>query len=148
MLALIGGAVAIGSAWLPWMTVGGSGWSGVDAVTSNMGLANGNYLVGVGILAAVCGLLVALGAARGSGKMLLGLGVLVGAIGILGVEVAAYLKMSDFVSEYNSFGSLYGINASVGWGIFVGAGGGLMAGVGGLLTLAARPSAAPAPITR
>jgi hypothetical protein len=147
MLALIGGAVAVGSAWLPWMTVGGSGWSGIDATTSDMGLANGNYLVGVGILAAICGLLVALGAARASGRMLLGLGVLLGAIGILGVEVAAYLKMSDFVSEFNSFGTLADINASVGWGIFVGAGGGLMAGVGGLLTLAARPSPAPAPVT-
>ena len=142
LLALIGGAVAVGSAWLPWMTYGGQWSAGIDATSSELGLANGDYLIGAGVLAALCGVLLAVGAAQGSGQMLLGFGAIAGAIGICVVEAAAFMKMSDMVSLFNSFGANEaGFAAAIGWGIFVGAGGGLLAGLGGLLTLSVKRAA-------
>jgi MFS family permease len=147
LLALVGGAVAIGSAWLPWMIIGGEWAKGIDATQSDMGLANGNYLVAAGAVAAVCGLLLVLGIARSpSMKLLLGLGAIAGGIGVCVIEAAAYMKVNDTISLYNSTGGLGSMmGVSIGWGIYVGAAGGAVAALGGLLALAAKPGAAGAP---
>lgn len=142
LLALIGGAVAIGSAWLPWLVVGDMSKAGIDATTSDLGLANGNYLIAAGAVTAACGLLMVLGLARSPGmKQLLVLGAIAGAIGVCVVEAAAYMKMNEYVTNIGSFA-----NVSIGFGIYVGAAGGVIAGLGGLLALTAKPGAAGAPV--
>ena len=147
LLALIGGAVAVGSAWLPWMIYGGQWAKGIDATQSDLGLANGQYLVGAGALAAVCGLLLLLGVARSAGtRQLLALGAIAGAIGVCVVEAAAFMKMNDIVNATNSLTGGLGVDTgfAIGWGIYVGAAGGVIAGLGGLLSLSARAGAAGA----
>ena len=142
-LALAGGAVAIGSAWLPWLTFGDQTKAGIDATTPDFGLANGDYLIAAGALAAVCGLLLVLGLARSKGaRQLLGLGAIVGAIGVCVVEFSAFSKMNDAVTLANSVAGSGGSGVSVGWGIYVGAAAGAIGGLGGLLALVARPSSA------
>jgi hypothetical protein len=77
-------------------------------------------------------------------QQLLGVGAIAGAIGVCVVEGAAYMKMSDFVTNYGAgFGGVG--NVSIGWGIYVGAVGGVLAGLGGLLALSAKPGAAGSP---
>ena len=118
---------------------------GIDATTSDLGLANGNYLIAAGAIAAACGLLLVLGIARGQGmRQLLGLGAIVGGIGVCAVEVAAYNKMNDELAALGA-GFLGNAGISVGWGIYVGAVSGAVAALGGLLALSARPGVAGSP---
>jgi hypothetical protein len=144
VLALIGGAVAVGSAWLPWSAFSGdalnsSFWAKpIDLTTAEGGLANGYYLIGAGVVAAVCGLLMFLGVAKSPGQRLgLGLLALAGAIGVGVVEFSAYNKINDLAS-------LVGADTgfAIGFGLYVGAGAALVAGVGGLMAMTAKPSAA------
>jgi hypothetical protein len=142
LLALLGGVGAIGSAWLPWLTMGDNWWKGIDATSSDGGLANGYFLIAAGAVAAVCGLLLVLGLATSpSTRQLLALGAIAGGIGVCAVELAAYMKASDTINANG--GTALGI--AVGWGIYAGAGAGVVAALGGLLCLMARPGATAAP---
>jgi hypothetical protein len=144
LLALAGGVVAAGSAWLPWMTVGNDWYNGIDA-PSDWGLANGSFLVAAGALAAVCGLLLVLGLVTSPGtRQLLAIGAIAGGLGACAVEVAAYMKVNDYLNLANSsgFGSSFG--AAIGWGIYVGIAGGAVAAVGGLMGLSTGPRLAGA----
>ena len=140
-MALLGGVVAIGSAWLPWSMASAdpmqtAAW-GKPIEISN-GLANGNYLIGAGALAAACGLLLLLGVARTPGaRTVLGLGAIAGAIAVGVVEFSAYGQVSDALK---SFGPYTGL--AYGFGLFVGAGGAGVAGLGGLVALVSKPAAA------
>ena len=141
LMALLGGVVAIGSAWLPWSMASAdpmqtAAW-GKPIEISN-GLANGNYLIGAGALAAACGLLLLLGVARTPGaRTVLGLGAIAGAIAVGVVEFSAYGQVSDALK---SFGPYTGL--AYGFGLFVGAGGAGVAGLGGLVALVSKPAAA------
>ena len=143
LLALVGGAVAIGSAWLPWSMASSdpmqtAAWLKPISVTDMSVLENGYFLIGAGALAAFCGLLLIVGVARSPGaRMLLGLGAIAGAVGVGVVEYAAYSQVSDFI---NAFGSAGGV--TYGFGLFVGAGGAVVAGLGGLAALASKPAPA------
>ena len=136
LLALIGGAVAVGSAWLPWYMASSdpmqtAAWGRPIDLTKELAtLANGYYLIGAGALAAVCGLLLIIGAGRSPGaRMLLGLGALAGAVGVGAIEFSAYGKVNDNGLTY-------------GFGLFVGVGAAVFAGLGGLVGLTSRPAPA------
>jgi len=143
LLALIGGAVAIGSAWLPWSMASSdplqtAAWGKPIEITSSAyGLANGNYLIGAGVIAAVCGLLLMIGVARSpSARMILGVGAIAGAVGIGAVEFSAYGQVSDQLKLFGSDNIFYG------FGLFVGAGAAAVAGIGGVVALTSKPAAA------
>src|ERR1035437_10230892 len=115
LLALIGGAVAIGSAWLPWYMASSdpmqtAAWGRpIDLTKELASLANGYYLIGAGALAAVCGLLLIIGAGRSPGaRMLLGLGALAGAVG----GGAYFLAQNNKSSGPGASGSLRPSGAS------------------------------------
>ena len=139
LLALLGGAVAIGSAWLPWYMARSdsfqtTAWFRPISVTDVSILENGYFLIGVGALAAICGLFLLLGVARTPrARILLVLGAIVGAVGVGVVEYSAYRQVSDFIS---------GTPFTYGFGLFVGAGGAGVAGLGGLVALVSKPAAA------
>jgi hypothetical protein len=149
-LAFAGGVVAIASAWLPWLTdsgtvTGTSHWGRpIEATGADLGLANGDYLIAAGAVAAACGLLLLLRVARGSGSRLLGLGAIAGGIGVVVVEISAYSKMTDLVKAVRA---ILGTEAgtAVGWGIYVGAAAAAVAILGGLLALRAKPSPVASP---
>jgi xanthine/CO dehydrogenase XdhC/CoxF family maturation factor len=139
LLALLGGAVAIGSAWLPWYMASSdsfqtAAWFTPIKVTDVSILENGYFLIGAGALAAICGLILLLGVARSPGaRILLVLGAMAGAVGVGVVEYSAYRQVSDFISS-SPF--------TYGFGLFVGAGGAGVAGLGGLVALVSKPAAA------
>jgi hypothetical protein len=133
LIALAGGAVAVGSALLPW-AVSGSGDSYFKAidVTDTSDLANGYFLIAAGAVAAVCGLLLLLGMARSSGlRLLLSLGAIAGGAIVLAVEYSAYNHVGDLTSSAASFG----YKISVGNGLYLGAAAGAVAVVGGVMGL-------------
>jgi hypothetical protein len=142
VLALIGGAVAIGSAWLPWYSISSdalqtAAWNRPIDLTKDLILANGCFLVGAAVLAALCGLLLMLGAARSPrARLLLGLGAIAGAVGIGAVEFSAYGTVGDAIKVFGGDSIFYG------FGLFVGAGAAVVAGLGGLSALATRPARA------
>ncbi|MGZ6315439.1 MAG: hypothetical protein ACXWNI_07420 [Candidatus Limnocylindrales bacterium] len=134
LLALAGGAVAIGSAWLPW-AVTSSGDSLIKPIESTSGsdLANGYYLIAAGAVAAACGLLMLLGMVKTpSARMLLSLGAIAGGAAILVVEFVAM----DDVNKVINLG--FGTAVSLGLGLWVGAAGGVAAAVGGVLGLVSK----------
>jgi len=140
LLALVGGAVAVGSAWLPWFALGSdplkTEWWGkpIDLTSGSAGLANGNYLIVAGAVAAICGLLLVLGVARTPALCLgLAVGAIAGAVAIGAVEFSAYNKVNDLSSS----GGI-----AMGWGLYVGAGGAVLAGLGGLAALVSKPGIA------
>jgi hypothetical protein len=142
LLALVGGAVAVVSAWLPWFALGNdpmnTDWWGkpIDLTTdASTGLANGNYLIAAGALAAICGLLLVLGIAKTPGlRLLLAVGAIAGAVGIGAVELAAYNKVNEGLALSGGY--------AIGWGLYVGAGGAVLAGLGGLATFVSKPGTA------
>jgi hypothetical protein len=135
LLALAGGAVAIGSAWLPWATSGsGDSYLKPIEMTKDMGdLANGYYLIAAGAVAAACGLLLLLGLVKTPGaRMLLSLGAIAGGAVVLAVEYVAYGHVNDEIT-------LYGASmVSIGYGLYIGAAGGAVAAVGGVLGLVSK----------
>ena len=144
LLALVGGAIAVGSAWLPWFALSNDpmkteAWvKPINVTGGDLGLANGNYLIAAGAVAAICGLLLILGIARTPGLRLgLAIGAIAGAVGIGAVELSAYQKVSESVTAFGSFSDL-----AIGWGLYVGAGGAVLAGLGGLAALVSKPGAA------
>jgi hypothetical protein len=135
LLALAGGAAAIGSAWLPWATSGsGDSYFKPIELTKDMGdLANGYYLIAAGAVAAACGLLLLLGLVKMPGaRMLLSLGAIAGGAVVLAVEYSAYNHVNNLI---NGFGS---VAVSMGYGLYVGAAGGAVAAIGGVLGLVSK----------
>jgi hypothetical protein len=129
LLAIIGGAAAIGSAWLPWYMLSSdplhtADWGRPLDLTSDLGTpANGYFLIGAGVLCLVLGLLLLVGAARSPGARIgLGLLTLAAAAGLGAIEFSAYSNVKNY-----------------GFGLFVGAGAAAVVGVGGLVGLASRP---------
>ena len=134
LLALAGGAVAVGSAWLPWAATS-SGDSLIKPIESTSGsdLANGYYLIAAGAVAAACGLLLLLGMVKTpSARMLLGLGAIAGGAAVLAVEFVAM----DDVNKVINLG--FGTTVSIGLGLYLGAAGGVAAAVGGVLGLVSK----------
>jgi hypothetical protein len=132
LLALAGGAVAIGSAWLPWAaTSSGDSLTKPIEMTTTSDLANGYYLIAAGAVAAACGLIVLLGLAKmASARTLLSLGAIAGGALVLVVE---YVAWGD-VNPLTGAGSI----VSIGLGLYIGAAGGVAAVVGGVLGLASK----------
>jgi hypothetical protein len=136
VLALAGGAVAIVSAWLPWMTGSGASANAMDA--TNMAILEcGYYLLIGGGIAAACGLLLLLRIGNApSLPMLLGLGAIAGSALVIAVEVLAFGKLNDAVTAANAYG--YGASVSLGFGLWVGIGAGVVAALGGVMSLGRR----------
>jgi hypothetical protein len=100
--------------------------------TSNFGvLANGYYLLGGGIVAAVAGLALLLKLVPKLGSLLAILAIVGGGLAI-GVEIDAYNYVNPMISSYG-----YGFSGglAIGYGLYVGIGGGVVAVLGGLAAL-------------
>jgi hypothetical protein len=126
--ALLGGLVAIASAWLPWIHDSSGLFSprAIDA-TNMADLACGYYLLIGGGIAAACGLLLLLRVGRSTIlPMLLGLGAIAGGVLVVAVEVAAWGKTNGAV------------NLSISYGLYVGIGAGVVGALGGLIGLGNR----------
>ncbi len=136
LLALAGGAVAIVSAWLPWLTGMGSDMKPID-ITDTSTLACGYYVLIGGAVAAACGLLLLMRFGRGTSMpMLFALGAIVGGALVIAAEYVAYGKVNDTI---NAMGGLAGeAGIAMGYGLYVGIGGGIAGAVGGLLALVNR----------
>jgi hypothetical protein len=91
-------------------------------------LANGYYLLGGGIVAAVAGLALLLKLAPNMGPLLAILAIAGGGLAI-GVEIDAYNKISPQINTTFSSG------LAIGYGVYVGIGGGVVAVLGGLAAL-------------
>ncbi len=144
LLAIIGGATAIGSAWLPWFVLGSdplqtASWGRPLDLTSDLATpANGYFLIGAGVLCVLFGLFLLVGLARSPGARAgLGLLTLVAAAGLGAIEFAAYMKVADGIKSLGSDNSF-----TYGFGLFVGAGAAVVVGIGGLAGLASRPARA------
>jgi hypothetical protein len=136
LLALVGGAVPIVAAWLPWMTGGGQSINAMDATDMAI-LECGYYLLIGGGIAAACGLLVFLRLGNVPNlSVLLGLGALAGGALVVAVEVLAFGKLNDAINAYSILG--YSGAVSLGFGLWVGMGAGVLAALGGLMTLGRR----------
>jgi len=136
LLALAGGAVAVVSAWLPWMTGGGESINAMDA--TNMAILEcGYYLLIGGGIAAACGLLLLLRIGNApSLPLLLGLGAIAGGALVVAVEVLAFGKLNDAITAYSTFG--YEGVASLGFGLWIGMGAGVVSALGGVMSLGRR----------
>jgi len=136
LLALAGGAVAVVSAWLPWITGLGADMKPID-VTDTSTLACGYYLIIGGGIAAACGLLLLMRFGRGTGlPMLFGLGAVIGGGLVIAAEYVAYGKVNDTINAMSGYGVEAGI--AVGYGLYVGIGAGIAGALGGLLGLVNR----------
>jgi hypothetical protein len=136
LLAAAGGAVAIGSAWLPWaVTPSGDSLVKPIDITSTSDPANAYYLIAAGAVAAVCGLIVLIGMAKtASTRMLLSLGAIAGGAAVLVVEFNA---MNDINTQITA-GKALGFAVSTGIALYVGVAGGVAAAVGGVLGLTSK----------
>ncbi|MFI5259481.1 MAG: hypothetical protein ACHQ01_07735, partial [Candidatus Limnocylindrales bacterium] len=136
LLALAGGLIAIGAAWLPWVTQSGVAFNGIQATDTSV-LYCGYYLIAGGAIAAVCGLLLMMRVGRGSGlHMLLAIGAIVGGIVVVAVEVSAYGYVNDLITGASGFGVDSGY--AIGYGLYAGIGAGIAAALGGVLSLLGR----------
>lgn len=158
LLALVGGAVAAGSAWLPSAVVGEGlmnqdnwlrpwdkwiqmQWS--PAITPGAygdwdpTHPSGHLLVVAGVVVALCGLVLMLGMARAiPARFLLALGAVGGAVFVLAMEYAAYGFVVDAIDSANLLGSPDLI--TMGFGLYLGVAGAAAAIVGSLVALAGR----------
>jgi hypothetical protein len=136
LLAAAGGAVAVGSAWLPWaVTTTGDSLIKPIEQTDTSDLANGYFLIAAGAVAAACGLLWLLGMARTAGsRTLLSLGAIAGGAVVLAVEFVAMNHINDQISQ----GKALGFAVSIGIALYVGAAGGVAAALGGVLGLTSK----------
>jgi len=103
----------------------------MDATKDFGDLANGYYLLGGGIVAAVAGLPPLLSLAPYLAPLLAILAIGGGGLAI-GVEIAAYNHLNPMLSTY-SYGLSGGL--AIGYGLYVGIGGGVAAVLGGLAAL-------------
>jgi hypothetical protein len=134
LVALVGGAVAVAAAWLPWATSSGTSLMTPMDQTDLSDLACGYYIVAGGAIAAVCGLLLLMRMAGNPNlPRLLALGAIAGGILVVAAEVTAYGRLND---SFGAFGSAYGF--AIGYGVYVGIAAGVVAALGGLLSLAGR----------
>jgi hypothetical protein len=103
----------------------------MDATKDFGDLANGYYLLGGGIVAAVAGLALLLKLAPNMATLLAILAIAGGGLAI-GVEIAAYNHLNPMLSTYG-----YGFSGglTIGYGLYVGIGGGVAAVLGGLAAL-------------
>ena len=130
LIALLGGAAAIGSAWLPWAATssGDSLLRPADITAAGGDLANGYYLAGAGAIVAVVGVLLLIGLAKSSGlRMVLALVAVVGGVAILVVEFSAYNHVNDMITYYGAS------QVKLGNALYAGAAAGVAGIVGGLL---------------
>jgi hypothetical protein len=136
LLAVAGGAVAVGSAWLPWaVTSSGDSLIKPIEVTNTSDFANAYYLIAAGAVAAACGLLLLLGLARTAGtRTLLSLGAIAGGAAVLAVEFAAMNDVNKVITQGQALG--YGV--SIGMALYIGAAAGVAAAVGGVLGLTSK----------
>jgi hypothetical protein len=114
------------------MTAGGTSVMNAMDATKDFGdIANGYYLLGGGIVAAVAGLALLLKLAPKMGPLLAILAIAGGALAI-GVEIAAYNHVNTMLGTYG-----YGFSGglAIGYGLYVGIGGGAAAILGGLAAL-------------
>jgi hypothetical protein len=114
------------------MTTGGTSLMNPMDATKDFGvLANGYYLLGGGIVAAVAGLALLLKLAPNMGPLLAILAIAGGGLAI-GVEIDVYNKISPMLNDYG-----YGFSSglAIGYGLYVGIGGGVVAVLGGLAAL-------------
>jgi hypothetical protein len=133
--ALVGGLVAIASAWLPWIndSSGRFDLKPIDA-THMSDLACGYYLLIGGGVAAACGLLLLLRVGRSTSlPLLFGIGAIAGGVLVVAVEVAAYGMINDTISLVSGLGVKTEIG--IGYGLWVGAGAGALGASGGLIGL-------------
>jgi hypothetical protein len=134
LLALAGGAAAIGSAWLPWLVNGNDivikpvdDLPALSDLTKDpTSLANGDYLLAAGIIAAVVGLVLLLKLAPRLSPLLAILVIAAGAL-VIGVEISTYNNVSELIKSDPTY--------SIGNGLYVGIGGGVVAVLGGLAAL-------------
>jgi hypothetical protein len=103
----------------------------MDKTTDFGDLANGYYLLGGGIVAAVAGLALLLKLAPKMAPLLAILAIAGGGLAI-GVEIAAYNYVNPMLSSY---GSSFSGGLAIGYGLYVGIGGGVAAVLGGLAAL-------------
>jgi hypothetical protein len=123
--AIVGGLVAIGSAWLPWIegSPGPSSLRAIDA-TDMSDLACGYYLFVGGGMAVACGLLLLLRVGKSTPlPLLLAIGAFAGSALVLAVEAAAFERINGVM------------DLSIGYGLYVGVGAGVLGVLGGLLGL-------------
>jgi hypothetical protein len=129
LIAAVGGAVAIASAWLPWVTFAGQGfWKPID-LTGTSDLANGTFLIGGGAVAVVAGMALLLGLVRTRGlTTLAGVAAVVGGALVIAVEAVAY-------SQHISADVGFGIKPDPGSALYAGIAAGAVAIAGGALAL-------------
>jgi len=136
LIATAGGAVAIASAWLPWITDSATGYTATrmnmeDASFSAFSMPPVSYMLIGGAIAAVCGVLLLLRVRSGTGlALLLGLGAIAGGALVVAVDVVAYGKINDTINGLSGY--------AIGFGLYVGIGGGVVGALGGLLSLRGR----------
>ena len=134
VVALIGGAVAVASAWLPWAATpgGDSLYRPVEMTGSMTDIANGYYLIAAGVIAAVAGALLLAGLARTANlRSILAVAVVLAGIAVLAVEFGAYGHVNQMITD-NVGGAGF---VKMGIALWVGAAGGVAAIAGGVLGL-------------
>jgi hypothetical protein len=135
LIALVGGAAAIGSAWLPWTaTASGDALLLPINVTASMSdIANGYYLIGGGAVAAAVGLLLLVGVAKSAGlRSLLAIVAVVAGVAVLAVTYTAYNHVSEQITYFGAS------QIKMGTAIYAGAAAGIASIVGGVLGLVAK----------
>jgi hypothetical protein len=136
LLALAGGAVAIASAWLPWITNSTTGFSATrmdmeDASYSVFSLPPVYYLLLGGAIAAICGAAVLLHVGKGRGQdLILALGAIVGGALAIAVDAVAYGKVNDTINGLSGY--------AIGYGLYLGIAAGVVGALGGAMALRAR----------
>jgi len=126
LLAVAGGLVAVATAWMPWETISGISVPNAIDLAPGKDLANANYLIAGGVVAAVAGAALLLGLLRGrTANVLLGVAAILGGVLVIAVEGSVYSDLSDAIKA----------GASAGSGLYLGIVAGAAAIVGGALTL-------------
>jgi hypothetical protein len=154
LLALVGGAAAALSAWLPSLIVGDDlmktdnwyspwdKWSQIQSSVSGTGYwdftyPNGHILVVAGAVAAVCGLLLFSGLVRPiPARFLLALVAIAGAVAVLAMEYSVYGTISSDIDAANAIASAP--LTTMGFGLYIGVAGGAAAILGSLVALSGR----------
>jgi hypothetical protein len=146
LLVLLGGLAAAASAFLPMLIIGDSMTNPDNWVTlwhpeswdlSVFTEPNGAYLLGAGLVAALCGLLLFVGMVRGiPARFLLALAAVAAAVIILAFHYADYGRASALVDQAGA--SPFADLTTMGFGLYVGIAGGVAIILGSLTALASR----------
>jgi hypothetical protein len=139
LLAVAGGAVAIASAWLPWITApasyGSATYRAIDA-TDLSTLHSGYYPLIGGAIAAVFGLLLLLRIGLGASQpKVAGIGAVLGGLVVIAAEAVAYGWINDQITAYTAQD---GAGFAIGYGLYVGLGAGIVGALGGLMVFLGR----------